>query len=70
MNDKQTKTYYIRTVNATLYFNVRGGTVYFDVRGGTVYFDGKATHLLEYKLYDFLAMAKEMGMVTGTLNKE
>lgn len=61
MNDKQTKTYYIRTVNATLYFNVRGGTVYFD---------GKATHLLEYKLYDFLAMAKEMGMVTGTQNKE
>ena len=60
MNDELTKTYYVRTVNATLYFNVRGGTVCFD---------GKATRLSEQKLHDFLAIAREMGMVTGEVGR-
>lgn len=54
-------------MESELYFIHMDGNNYFKVEDGVVYSRGKKTNVSPDKLSDFLAIAKELGFITGKL---
>lgn len=54
-------------VNSEIYYLDTGGKAYFKVEDGVVYSRDRKTDVSPDKLSDFLAIAKELGFITGKL---
>lgn len=54
-------------MKSEIYFVHMDGNIYFKVEDGVVYSRGKKTDVSPDKLSDFLAIAKELGFITGKL---
>lgn len=54
-------------MESEIYFIYMNGNSYFKVEDGVVYSQGKKTSVSPDKLSDFLAIAKELGFITGKL---
>lgn len=54
-------------MESEIYYINMDGNIYFKVEDGVVYSRGKKTNVSPDKLSDFLAIAKELGFITGKL---
>jgi hypothetical protein len=54
-------------MESEIYYINMDDNIYFKVEDGVVYSQGKKTDVSPDKLSDFLAIAKELGFITGKL---